>query len=112
MLLDYQAVLSVASAVKPGQPSPPEWRLATKRAVDLAHEVIAERRAGLGSDFLGDLVQARDQGDKLNAQELLGMIFGLFGALSATSRSAGGALCTLYTHTGQLAQLIRDAALI
>ena len=36
------------------------------------------------------------------------MIFGLFGALAATSRSAGGALYTLYTHTDQLAQLIRD----
>jgi cytochrome P450 family 142 subfamily A polypeptide 1 len=40
------------------------------------------------------------------------MIFGLFGALAATSRSAGGALYTLYTHTDQLAQLIRDPALI
>ena len=40
------------------------------------------------------------------------MIFGLFGALAATSRSAGGALYTLYTHTDQLAQLIRDPGLI
>ena len=69
--------------------------------------MIAERRAGLRSDFLNDLVQARDQGDKLSDQELFGMIFGLFGALAATSRSAGGALYTLYTHTDQLAQLIR-----
>jgi cytochrome P450 len=49
--------------------------------------VIAERRAGLRSDFLADLVQARDQGDKLTNEELFGMIFGLFGALAATSRS-------------------------
>ena len=74
--------------------------------------MIAERRAGLRSDFLNDLVQARDQGDKLTDQELFGMIFGLFGALAATSRSAGGALYTLYTHTDQLAQLIRDPGLI
>jgi len=40
------------------------------------------------------------------------MIFGLFGALAATSRSAGGALYTLYTHDDQRAQLIRDPALI
>jgi cytochrome P450 len=112
ILLDYQDMLPVATAVKPGQPYPPECQLATRRAADLAHEVIAERRAGLRSDFLGDLVQARDQGDKLNDQELFGMIFGLFGALAATSRSAGGALYTLYTHTDQLAQLIRDPALI
>jgi cytochrome P450 len=57
-------------------------------------------------------VLARDQGDKLTDQELFGMIFGLFGALAATSRSAGGALYTLYTHPDQLAQLIRDPELI
>jgi cytochrome P450 len=112
VLLDYQDILPIATAIKPGEPYPPECLHATKRAVDLAHEVIAERRAGLRSDFLGDLVEARDQGDKLNDQELFGMIFGLFGALAATSRSAGGALYTLYTHTDQLAQLIRDPALI
>ena len=108
ILLDYQDMLPLATAIKPGQPYPPECQRATKRAADLAHDVIAERRAGLRSDFLDDLVQARDQGDKLSDQELFGMIFGLFGALAATSRSAGGALYTLYTHTDQLAQLIRD----
>ena len=79
---------------------------------DLANEIIADRRASPRSDFLSDLVLARDQGDKLNDQELFGMIFGMFGALAATSRSAGGALYTLYSHTDQLAQLIRDPALI
>jgi cytochrome P450 len=112
ILLDYQDMLPVATAVKPGQPYPPECQRATQRAVDLAHEVIAERRAGARSDFLGDLVQARDHEDKLNDQELFGMIFGLFGALAATSRSAGGALYTLFTNTDQRAQLIRDPALI
>ena len=98
--------MPIATAIKPGQPYPPECQRATRRAADLAHEVIAERRAGLRSDFLNDLVQARDHGDKLSDQELFGMIFGLFGALAATSRSAGGALYTLDTHTDQLAQLI------
>ena len=40
-------------------------------------------------------------------------IFTLCGAtLSATSRSAGGALVTLYTHRNQLEQLIADPGLI
>ena len=112
ILLDYQDVLPLATATKPGQPYPPACRLAFKRAADLAHEVIAERRASPRSDFLSDLVLARDRGDTLSDQELFGMIFGLFGALAATSRSAGGALLTLYTHTDQLAQLIRDPELI
>jgi cytochrome P450 len=112
VLLDYQDMLPLATATKPGEAYPPQCQLAAKRAADLVNQVIAERRAGLRSDFLNDLVQARDHGDKLSDQELFGMIFGLFGAIAATSRSAGGALYTLYTHTDQLAQLIRDPALI
>ena len=112
ILLDYQEMLPLATATKPGEPYPPQCQLAAKNAADLVNQVIAERRAGLRSDFLNDLVQARDHGDKLSDQELFGMIFGLFGAIAATSRSAGGALCTLYTHTDQLAELIRDPALI
>jgi cytochrome P450 len=112
VLLDYQEMLPLATALKPGQPYPPQCRLAAKNAADLVNQVIAERRAGLRSDFLNDLVQARDQGDKLSDQELFGMIFGLFGAIAATSRSAGGALYTLYSHPDQVAQLIRDPALI
>jgi cytochrome P450 len=112
VLLDYQDMLPVATATKPGQPYPDACRRVFERAHDLAHEVIADRRARPRSDFLSDLVLARDQGDKLTDQELFGMIFGLFGALAATSRSAGGALYTLYTHPDQLAQLIRDPELI
>jgi cytochrome P450 len=112
ILLDYQEIVPIATAIKPGAPYPPECVRATQRASELAHAVIAERRAGQRSDFLSDLVDARDQGDKLNDEELFGMLFGLFGALAATSRSAGGALCTLYTHTDQLAELIENPALI
>jgi cytochrome P450 len=112
VLIDYQDVLPLATARKPGKPYPPEYERVAKRAADLVHLTIAERRAGARSDFLNDLVRARDQGDKLSDQELFGMIYGLFGAIAATSRSAGGALYTLYTHTDQLAQLIRDPTLI
>jgi cytochrome P450 len=112
ILLDYQDMLPLATTIKPGQPYPPECQRATRRAADLVHAVIAERRAGLRSDFLNDLVQARDQGDKLSDEELFGMIFGLFGAIAATTRSAGGALYTLYAHPDQTAQLIHDPGLI
>ena len=112
VLLDYQEMLPLATSLAPGEPYPPECQRATKRAADLANEVIAERRAGLRQDFLYDLVQARDQGDKLSDHELFGMIFGLFGAIAATSRSAGGTLYTLYSHTDYLAQLIRSPELI
>jgi cytochrome P450 len=112
ILLDYQEVLPIATSLKPGDPYPPICRRAFERAGELANKVIADRRARPGSDFLSDLVLARDQGDKLTDDELFGMIFGLFGALAATSRSAGGTLYTLYTHPDQLAQLIEDPELI
>jgi cytochrome P450 len=112
VLLDYQDMLPVATAIKPGQSYPPECQRAFEAAHRLANEVIANRRAKPRADFLSDLVMARDQGDRLTDHELFGMIFGLFGALAATSRSAGGALYTLYTHTDQLAELIENSDLI
>jgi cytochrome P450 len=76
-------------------------------------EIIDERRLSPRQDFIGDLVHARDAGDKLNDRELFDQIFGICGAsLSATSRAAGGALHLLYTPDDQRHQLIRDPSLI
>src|SRR4029078_13561862 len=75
--------------------------------------MIEERRASPRPDFISDLVNARDAGDKLNERELFDQIFGICGAsLSATSRAAGGALYLLYTHDNQPQQLIDDPSLI
>jgi cytochrome P450 len=112
VLIDYQEVLPLATARKPGEPYPVEYESVARRTAELVEFTIAERRAGHRADFLNDLVQARDRGDKLSDEELFGMIYGLFGSIAATSRSAGGALYTLYSHPGELAQLIREPALI
>jgi cytochrome P450 len=112
VLIDYQEVLPLATARQPGEPYPAEYESVARRTAELVEYTIAERRAGRRADFLNDLVQARDRGDKLSDEELFGMIYGLFGSIAATSRSAGGALYTLYSHTDQLAQLIADPALI
>ena len=99
--------------VKPGESWSPELRLAFDRTMEEVKVIIEERRASPRSDFISDLVNARDQGDKLSDSELFDQIFGVCGAsLSATSRAAGGAFYLLYTHPDQLAQLIRDPALI
>jgi len=112
LLVDYQEVVPLATARKPGEAYPAEYESIAKRVAELVEFTIADRRAGRRADFLNDLVQARDRGDKLNDEELFGMIYGLFGAIAATSRSAGGTLYTLYSHTDQLSQLIADPALI
>jgi cytochrome P450 len=99
--------------VKPGESWSPELRHAFDRTMEEVRVIIEERRVSPRSDFISDLVNARDQGDKLSDSELFDQIFGICGAsLSATSRAAGGALYLLYTHPDQLAQLIRDPGLI
>jgi cytochrome P450 len=99
--------------VKPGESWSSELRLAFDRTMEEVRAIIEERRASPRNDFISDLVNARDHGDKLSDSELFDQIFGICGAsLSATSRAAGGALYLLYTHPKQLEQLIENPALI
>jgi cytochrome P450 len=99
--------------VKPGETWPPELRQAFDRAMEEIRVIIEERRAHPRSDFISDLVNARDQGDTLSDRELFDQIFGICGAsLSATSRAAGGALYLLYTHDAQRRELIENPSLI
>ena len=95
--------------VKPGESWSPELRSAFDRTMAEIRVIIDERRASPRPDFISDLVNARDAGDKLNDRELFDQIFGICGAsLSATSRAAGGALYLLYTHDDQRQQLIDE----
>lgn len=109
----FHEVLPRTTYTKPGEPFAPECVAAFARAADAVNELIAERRSNPRPDFINDLITARDQGDKLTDRELFDQIFTICGAaLSATSRAAGGALFTLYSHPDQLAELIADPSLI
>jgi cytochrome P450 len=109
----FHDVIPGTTYVKPGESWSPELRRAFDRTMEEVRAIIEERRVSPRSDFISDLVNARDQGDKLSDSELFDQIFGICGAsLSATSRAAGGALYLLYTHPEQLDQLIRNPALI
>jgi cytochrome P450 len=112
VLLDFQGTLAIVTTTKPGQPYPPEVGVAYDRMSAVVNQLIADRRRRPTSDFLGDLVAARDQGDRLSDSELFDMIFGVSAALATTPRSSAGALYMLYTHRDQLKQLIEDPALI
>lgn len=113
IFLAFHEVLPFTTYTKPGEPFAPECVQAFDRAAQLVREIIADRRANPRADFINDLVTARDQGDKLTDRELFDQIFTICGAaLSATSRAAGGALFTLYSHPDQLAELIREPSLI
>ena len=113
IFLAFHEVLPLTTYTKPGEPFAPECVQAFDRAAQLVREIIADRRANPRADFINDLVTARDQGDKLTDRELFDQIFTICGAaLSATSRAAGGALFTLYSHPDQLAELIREPSFI
>ena len=109
----FHNALPGTTYVKLGESWSPELRRAFDRTMEEVIAIVEERRVSPRSDFISDLVNARDQGDKLSDSELFDQIFGICGAsLSATSRAAGGALYLLYTHPEQLQQLIHNPALI
>lgn len=113
IFLAFHEVLPLTTYTQPGERFPPQCERAFDRAGELVDQIIAERRANPRPDFINDLITARDQGDKLTDRELFDQIFTICGAaLSATSRAAGGALYTLYSHPDQLAELIRQPSLI
>jgi cytochrome P450 len=113
--VDFQDVMPLTTTAKPGEPWPEVCQIAYKRMADLVSEVIAERRKKPTEDFLGDIVMAHDQGDKLTDKELFDQIFGIFGALATTPRSASGLMLELYTNRDQLEilqahpELVEDA---
>jgi cytochrome P450 len=113
IFIGFHDLIPGTTYVKPGESWAPELRQAFDRAMEEIKVIIDERRVTPRSDFISDLVNARDQGDKLNDRELFDQIFGICGAsLSATSRAAGGALYLLYTHDDQRRELIDNASLI
>ena len=113
VFIGFHDLIPGTTYVKPGESWAPELRQAFDRAMEEIKVIIDERRVTPRSDFISDLVNARDQGDKLNDRELFDQIFGICGAsLSATSRAAGGTLYLLYTHDDQRCEMIDNANLI
>ncbi len=113
VFLSLHEVLPLTTYTKPGEDYPPECVAAFARAKDMVARIIDERRKNPGEDFISELIAARDEGDKLNDDELFNQTFTVCGAaLSATSRAMGGALYTLFSHPEQLAILRANPSLI
>ncbi|MCE8005661.1 cytochrome P450 [Aestuariivita sp.] len=76
-------------------------------------ELIAERTKTPKPGFLMDLINARDDGDKLTDDELVATcILILFAGHETTTNLIGNATLLLLRHPDQLARLRADAALI
>lgn len=76
-------------------------------------DLVAERAANPRPGFLMDLINARDDGDKLSDDELVATcILILFAGHETTTNLIGNATLLLLRHPDQLARLRADPALI
>jgi cytochrome P450 len=112
ILVDFQEVMPLTTTAKPGEPWPEVCQIAFKNVTDVVNTVIAGRRENPQEDFLGDMVLARDEGDRLSGKELFDQIFGIFGALATTPRSAAGLMLELYSNRDQLQALVSAPSLV
>ena len=91
-----------------------EENRATMRALtDYLTELFARRRKEPGQDLISELVHAEEDGDRLDAEELLAMIFILLtaGHVTTVNLIASGTLALL-THPEQLALFRSDPELV
>lgn len=112
ILLAFQEATPAMTTTKPGQPYPPHVHAAYKNMAELIQQIVDDRRARPRSDFISDLVSARDHGDRLTDKELFDQVLGILAALATTPRTGAGALFTLFTHDEQRKRLIDDPARI
>lgn len=84
-----------------------------KKMSDYFRQLVAERTQNPRPGFLMDLINARDEGDKLSDDELVATcILILFAGHETTTNLIGNATLLLLRHPEQLARLRSDPALI
>lgn len=99
--------------LKPGEAAPEGYLTAFKQAKQTILEMLEQRRQSPGTDFVSAMVQARDQGDKLSDEELVGNIFAICAAgLGTTTTGMANVLFNLGRHPGQFDQVKADPSLI
>lgn len=82
------------------------WNDEAKALIDFVRELIARRRTEPGEDILTGLIQAEEDGDRLDDDELVAMVFVLISAGYETTYSLiTSAVVTLLDHPDQLARL-------
>ncbi|MGJ7906658.1 cytochrome P450 family protein [Actinopolyspora sp. H202] len=89
------------------------WEDEVKALVDLVRELIEQRRNSPGEDILTGLIQAEEDGDRLEGEELTAMVFTLVTAgYETTYNLITNAVVTLLDHPEQLARLRDDPGLL
>ena len=69
-------------------------------------KIILKRKDSPGDDFIGKLIQAEEEGDKLNIKEMYGTcLLLLIAGHETTTRLIGNGIYTLFNHPEQMAHL-------
>jgi cytochrome P450 enzyme len=77
-------------------------------AVEVMKQVIADRRRNLGDDLLSEMILAEEQSHRLDSDELVSLIMGLFvGGAHTTGLGIVFTMLSLLRHPAQM-QLVRD----
>ena len=76
-------------------------------------KIILSRKDSPGDDFIGKLIQAEEEGDKLNIKEMYGTcLLLLIAGHETTTRLIGNGMFTLFKHPEQFDELRKDYGLI
>ena len=95
-----------------GEKMTPAQRESIDAFADYLRVLMDEKRRTPGDDLTTFLVNAEDEGDRLDSDELLSMIFVLFVAGHITTVNLiGSAVVALLTHPEQMAKLRADSSL-
>jgi cytochrome P450 len=106
VMLRMAEVLAGYSNLRKGQATPESSLEAFEQTSQVIRELISERRANPGVDFISDIIVAREENDALSEQELFDQVFMVcIAALTTTPTTMGGMLLTLYRNPDQLEEL-------
>jgi cytochrome P450 len=96
-----------------GNAQPEELQHASTAMAEYLIKMIEYKRANPGDDMLSALVDASEDGDRLDPQELIAMVFLLLVAGHETTVNLiGNGMLNLLRHPGQLAALRADRSLL
>ena len=81
--------------------------------INYFEEIILSRKNSPGNDFIGKLIQAEEEGDKLNIKEMYGTcLLLLIAGHETTTRLIGNGMFTLFNHLDQMNYLKNNFDLI
>ena len=81
--------------------------------INYFEEIILEMKNAPGEDFIGKLIKAEEEGDKLNIKEMYGTcLLLLIAGHETTTRLIGNGMFTLFRHLEQLNHLQKNYNLI